>query len=404
MERYRYVILGGGMVAGYAAKVFAERGAGGQVAIVSAEATLPYERPPLSKGFLAGQEDEAGILINDAAFYRDHGIRVLLNTPVRAVDLETRRLIPVVGEPIGFEQLLIATGAQPRRLDLPGAERAEVFYLRSVDDARRIRAAYQQARRAVVLGSGFIGMEVSAVLQSQGLATTMLFPDERVWQRLFTPELSRFFEDYYRARGVTILSGSRATAFHGTERLELVQLADGRELPAELVVAGIGVAPATALFDGSALHIENGILVNEYLETNLPDVYAAGDVANYQDALFGTRRRVEHWDNAVSQGQHAARRMLGERTPFVHVPYFFSDEFDLSWEFWGDTSLADAAVQRGDPQAKSLSVWWLKERRLVAAFVLNRPEEEREFAQQAIREQREVDPAVLRDAARPLSP
>jgi 3-phenylpropionate/trans-cinnamate dioxygenase ferredoxin reductase subunit len=403
MNTYRGLILGGGMVAGYAARVFVEHGIEpDMLAIISADTILPYERPPLSKGFLAGTEDESSILINDAAFYRDHGISVRLTTRVSQIDLRAKRLTTDTGETIGFEKLLIATGAQPRRLNLPGATLDGVLYLRSVDDSRRIRESYQQAQHAVVLGSGFIGMEVSAVLQQQGVATTMVFPDPRVWQRFFTPEMSRFFQRYYEQRGVRILPNRQPVRFGGDDRLTDVVLDTGERLAADLVVAGIGVQPVTDLFKDSGLQIDNGIVVNEYLETNQPDVYAAGDVANYQDVLFGKRRRVEHWDNAMEQGRHAARVLLGEREPFVHVPYFFSDEFDLSWEFWGDTADADQAIHRGDLDNGQFSVWWLKGDRLVAAFVMNRPDEEREFAQTAIRERRVVDPDTLRDDSRPL--
>lgn len=389
MARYRYVILGGGMVAGYAVKEFVERGLQpGELAIVSADSVPPYERPPLSKGFLAGREDEASVFINQSADYRDHGIDIRLNTPVESVDLDNRQLRTRAGEEIGFERLLIATGAQPRRLDLPGAALDGICYLRSLDDSKRIRALAAPAKRAVVLGSGFIGMEVAAVLAQQGLETTMVFPDERVWQRLFTPEMSAFFQGYYRERGVTLRAGESAVAFEGDGRVSTVVLKSGQRLSTELVVAGIGVVPATAALESSGLALDNGVVVNEYLETSAPNVYAAGDVANYHDRLFGKRRRVEHWDNAVEQGQHAAQVLLGEREPFVHVPYFFSDVFDLSYEFWGDTAEADQVVYRGDVGSSSFSAWWLKASRLVAAFVLNRPDEERELAPQWIQEAR----------------
>jgi NADPH-dependent 2,4-dienoyl-CoA reductase/sulfur reductase-like enzyme len=181
-----------------------------------------------------------------------------------------------------------------------------------------------------------------------------------------------------------------------------VDTASGRKVPADLVVAGIGVLPATEALEGSGLRLDDGVLVNEYLETGAPDVYAAGDVANYYDVLFARRRRVEHWDNAVQQGEHAARLLTGEREPFVHVPYFFSDVFDLSYEFWGDTAGADQAVLRGDLDGGRFSTWWLKAGRLVAAFVLNRPDDERDVAPLWIAERRQVTPELLRDETVPL--
>lgn len=403
MPTYKYAILGGGMVAGYAAKELAKRGLKpGELGIISADSAPPYERPPLSKGFLAGKQTEASLLINDDAFYRDHGIDLQLTTVVERVDVHNKRLHTHAGAAIGFQKLLIATGARVRTFDLPGARLGGILYLRSLDDSKRIRAEAEGARRAAVIGSGFIGMEVASVLAQQGLETTLIFPGERVWQRLFTPQMSAFFRRYYEQRAVSFVPGERVASFDGTGRVSSVVTASGRQLPADLVVGGIGVVPATEALAGSGLRLDDGVVVNEYLESSGPDVYAAGDIANYRDVLFARQRRTEHWDNAVEQGKHAARVLMGERAPFVHVPYFFSDVFDLSYEFWGDTDGADQAVSRGDLESGRFSVWWLKARRLVAAFVLNRPDEESELAPRWIREQRQLTPELLQDDTRPL--
>ncbi len=403
MNSFQYMILGGGMVAGYAAKEFVKRGLKVEdLAVVSSEEALPYERPPLSKGFLAGKDTEEGILINNAAFYREHGIDVRLNAVVERVDLQSRTLRTRNGEVFRFEKLLIATGARPRTFDVAGAELDGILYLRSLGDSKRIRARSGGASHAVVIGAGFIAMEVSSVLAQQGVAITMAFPEDRVWKRLFTPEISDYFRRYYEARGVSFATGSAVSGFVGRGRVENVLLGAGRQLPADLVVAGIGAVPATELFEGTGLTLSNGVVVNEYLETNVPGVWAAGDVANYRDVLFGNERRVEHWDNAVKQGQHAARVMTGAREPFENVPYFFSDIFDLSWEFWGDAAEAGSAVTRGDFSKDSFSVWWLKQGCVVAAFVMSRPDEERELAEQWIRAKQRVAPERLADASRPL--
>jgi NADPH-dependent 2,4-dienoyl-CoA reductase/sulfur reductase-like enzyme len=365
VRSFRYLILGGGMAAGYAARAFVEDGAKpGELGIVSSDQDLPYERPPLSKGFLAGRDTDQGILINPPEFYTRHGIEVALREVVDHADLPARRLRTRSGEEYAYEKLLIATGARPRTLDLPGP----VYYLRSAADSRRIRDAAARARSAVVIGGGFIGMEVASVLAQKGLPVTMLVAEDRIWRRLFTPELSAFFQRYYEASGAKVVTGA------GPVTPERVNGAD-------LVVAGVGVVPEIALFEGTGLALDNGIVVNEFLETSVAGVWAAGDVANYRDVLFGRRRRVEHWDNAVKQGRHAIRNMMGAREPFRNVPYFFSDIFDLSWEFWGDTSDFDRTETRGDYDSKSFSVWWWKGKRLVAAFLMNRPDEERERAQ-----------------------
>lgn len=379
MAKSKYLILGGGMVAGYAAKEMAEHGLkAGELTIVSADDALPYERPPLSKGFLAGKDAEAGILINSSDWYREHGVTVVLKTTVQSVDLAKKSLRTSSGQTFESDNLLIATGARPRKLNVPGADLANVFYLRSMADSRAIRSAAEHAKRAVVVGGGFIGMEVAAVVAQKNIQTTMIFPEERVWKRAFTPEMSRFFENYYAARNVEVMAKSNVTGFEGKGNVNVVALEGGRTIPCDMVVVGAGAEPVTDLFAGTAIAGRDGLEVNEYLETAAPGVFAAGDIANYPDKLFEKRRRVEHWDNAVSQGQYWARFVTGDRQPFVHVPYFFSDVFDLSYEFWGDADGATQTVVRGDLNSTSFSVWWLKQNRLVAAFLMNRPDDERQ--------------------------
>jgi NADPH-dependent 2,4-dienoyl-CoA reductase/sulfur reductase-like enzyme len=383
MGSYKYVILGGGLTAGYAVQEFAKKGIhSGELCIVSAEEMLPYERPPLSKDFLAGKKTFDDILINEPAFYEENKIELKLGTAVTRVDLDKKQLY-TADEAITYEKLLIATGARPHTFDLPGADLDNIFYLRKVDDARQIRKKAQQAEKAVVIGGSFIAMEATAVLQSQGVETTMIFPEERVWQAFFTPQMSAFFEKYYRDRGVTILPEQKIDSFVGEGKVAHVVTQVGEKLPADMVVAGIGVTANSDLFADSALQLDaddGTICVNHYLQTNMPDVLAAGDVTRYPSTLYDRTLHTEHWDNAVAQGRHAACVMLGEIQPFEHVPYFFSDVFDLSYEFWGDTEGAAEAVHRGSVEEGAFSTWWLAgDGRLLAAFVMNRPDEEREL-------------------------
>jgi NADPH-dependent 2,4-dienoyl-CoA reductase/sulfur reductase-like enzyme len=403
MNKPKYIILGGGMVAGYAAKELVERGLKpGELTIVSADSTVPYERPPLSKGFLSGKDSVSGILINSSDWYREHSIDLKLNTVVEKVDVSARLVRMSSGEELGFETLLIATGAQPRKLHGPGKGLDGIFYLRLLSDAERIRAAASGAKRAVVIGGGFIGMEVAAVLAQKNIETTLVIREDRVWSRVFSPELSDFFEHYYSTRGVRIAKHASVAALNGKESVHSVKLGDGKKIPCDLVVAGIGVTAVIRPVQGSGLDIDNGILVNEFLETNHKQIYAAGDVANYPDPIFEKRRRVEHWDNAVSQAQYWARSVTGDPQPFVHVPYFFSDVFDLSYELWGDSAGATEAVIRGDLHSSSFSVWWLVGSRVVSAFIMNRPDEERQLAPEWIQRKREITPDLLGDSKRPL--
>jgi NADPH-dependent 2,4-dienoyl-CoA reductase/sulfur reductase-like enzyme len=381
MKSFPIVILGGGVVAGYAAKEFAaQSGKKGDLAIVTAENSLPYERPPLSKGFLAGKEKAGDIQISDAAFYRKHGIAVYRNFLVKKVDFRRRRLESTSGKVIGFDQLLIATGSTLRRLKVPGANQSNVFYLRQMKDSQAIHAQIKRGKRSVVIGSGFIGMEVASVLASHGVRTTMVFPDDRVWKRLFTPPISTFFERQFVDRGIIFVKNEKVVALtHKNHECQVV-LASGKQMATDFVVAGIGVTPSMELFHRTPLDTDDGIKVNKFLETNVPGIWAAGDIANYPDQVFHRRMQVEHWDNAVEQGRVAMRNMTGKIQPFIHVPYFFSDAFDLSYEFWGDATGYDQVVYRGNIHEKQFSVWWLKKQILCAAFIINRPEEERAVA------------------------
>ena len=403
MDQSKIVVLGGGMVAGYAAKQLVELALPkGELAILSADNAVPYERPPLSKSFLAGKDSEDAIKINPEDFYKEHGIELRLECEVATVDVKRKRLILKNSDEFGFQTLIIATGARPRTLNIPGSRLRNLFYLRTLSDSRDIRNAAEKAKHAIVIGGGFIAMEVAAVFAQKGIEVTMVLNDDRVFKRLFSPEMSGFFEGYYAARGVRLIKSMSVTELRGGQVVSSAVLKDGQTVPCDLVVAGIGVEPATDVVTNSGLEVGDGVLVNEYLQSSHPDVLAAGDVANYQDVLFGKRRRVEHWDNAVSQGQYCARSLMGDKTPFRHVPYFFSDVFDLSYGYWGDSSGADQVIHRGDVSSNSFSVWWLEQQRVVAAFTMNRPDEERNVAPKWIESGQRVSSTKLKDGSQPI--
>jgi NADPH-dependent 2,4-dienoyl-CoA reductase/sulfur reductase-like enzyme len=403
MNGSKFVIVGGGMVAGYAAKQLVELGLpSGELAILSADTSIPYERPPLSKGFLAGRDTEESIRINSEDFYREHGIEVRLGCRIASVDPQHQRLSLQAGGEFRFDKLIVATGAQVRTLDVPGAQLANVKYLRSLDDSKAIRECARNVKRAAVIGGGFIGMEVAAVLAQKGVEVTIILREDRIWKQFFSPQMSSSFEAYYTARGVRFFKMATVKELRGDGTVDSVVLGDGHSIASELVVAGIGVRPVTELFANSGIEVADGVMVNEYLETSAPGIFAAGDIANYQDVLFQKRRRVEHWDNAVSQGQYCARALMGERTPFKHVPYFFSDVFDLSYEFWGDPSGADTIINRGELSTNSFSVWWLQKRAVVAAFAMNRPDEERDVAPKWIETRQTVSSDKLADRSKSI--
>ena len=403
MERSRFVLMGGGMVAGYAAKQLVESGMKkGELTILTADSLPPYERPPLSKSFLAGRDTNESILINPESFYRDHGIDLRLGCHVTSIDPAQKQVSLASGGRLAYEKLVVATGCRPKVLNVPGHDLDRVLYLRSAGDSQAIRERMAQSKRAVVIGGGFIGMEVASVLAQQGNEPVMVFPADRVWKQFFTPEMSRFFEAYFAARGVQMVKQASVARILGDGAVRGVALEGGRVLDCDFVVPGIGASPSLDALAGSGISLDDGVVVNEFLETDQRDILAAGDIANYPDLVFGTRRRVEHWDNAVAQGQYCARQLTGERAPFRHVPYFFSDVFDLSYEFWGDPEGAGSVISRGDLSTNQFSVWWLKAGVLNASFVMNRPAEERDYAAKWIEARQRVSAAKLADEKTPI--
>ncbi len=296
----------------------------------------------------------------------------------------------------------MATGSEPRRLGVPGADLDGVHTLRSMSDSRRIRSAAGGASRAVVVGGGFIGTEVASVLAGQGLDTTLVYRSGRLLEGLFTPEMSRHLESVFRAHDVALCPGSEVARFRGDGAVAGVELASGDVLEGDLVVVGAGALPVTGLYRGTGLTLDDGVVVDEHLASGVPDVWAAGDVARYRDLVFGGHRRVEHWDNAVEQGRLAGRNLLGAGEAYERVPYFFSDVFDLSWELWGDPRGAEEVAVRGELASGSFSVWWLRDSRVAAAFVMARPDEERAAAEPLIHSQTPVKAERIADLDHPL--
>ncbi len=402
MADYRYVILGGGVAAGYAAKELVNRGVGGDLCLVSQEDQPPYDRPPLSKSVLKGESGTSDAAIEDESYYEEHGIDLRLGSRVEEVDFAMRRL-STPDHKIGFEKLLIATGGRARRLEIPGADLPGVLYLRTSEHAGRILDESKGAERAVVIGGGFIGTEVSASLTERGVNVTLVYPSDHLLEgKPLTPEMSSYFEKYFRKQGVKLMAGRRPASFEGDDHVTGVTLESDGKLDADFVVVGVGVIPNTEPFESTSLKLDDGVVVDEQLETNIDGVFAAGDVARYPDHRYDRMRRIEHWDVARRQGAHAARGMMGEKVPYSEIPYFFSDVFDLSWEYWGDRARADRVVYRGSLEDGSFSAWWLRGKQVEAAFVMDRPTEEREAAQRLVTDAAEVDETALADESKPL--
>ena len=405
MPAFRNVILGGGVTAGYAAETYVDRGGEpGGLCIVTAEERIPYDRPPLSKDVLTGDLDLDETEIEHEGFYAENGITVRTGTRVVDVDLDAGGLETADGTSIDYQDLLIATGSRVRRLRVPGEDDlANVFYLRAAPDADRILAAAEASRRVTVIGGGFIGTEVAASLTEYGLDVTLVYREERLLEaRPLTGEMSDLYEKVFRDAGVELRSGETVERLDGQTRVSSVVLESGESIETDLVVIGVGVVPETRLFEETAIDLDDGIVVDDRLRTGTRGVRAAGDVARWPDPIFDRTRRVEHWDCARAQGEHWARAMTGDDEPFDYLVYFFSDAFDLSWEYWGDQEGADRVVYRGTVDDGSFSAWWLDDDRVVAAFVMDRPDEERDAAQRLIRSDDAVDAGRLEDEEEPL--
>ena len=393
MKNYKYVIIGGGTTAGYAAEEFTKQGIDkGDLCIVSAESILPMNRPPFSKEYLKDEAQDDEILINDASFYESNGIAIKLETCARKVDFGKKTIELDNDETLSFNKLLIATGSSLKHLGVDGSDLENIFYLRSIKHSDKIREQAKNSKNAVIVGGGYIGSETAAGLSEMGLNVTMVIPEEHILSKFANEEIAEFFKNVYSSHGIDLIFFDKVVAFHGKDSVKEVELASGKRLPADMVIAGIGVEPNVKLFENTALKINEGIEVNEFCETGVDGVFAAGDVVEFPDNIFNKQRHVEHWEHAFEQGKHAARVMTGTREPYIFVPFFFSDVFDLSYEYFGDQETADYSVTRGNIKKGDFSHWWFDGNKLVAAFIMSsRPDEEKDKAREWIQHKTPID-------------
>jgi 3-phenylpropionate/trans-cinnamate dioxygenase ferredoxin reductase subunit len=367
----RIVIVGGGLAAARTVQAYREAGGAEPLAVIAAETDLPYNRPPLSKGFLRGELDADAVFVASADAYAELDVEILRGATVTRVETRSRTVTLADGSAIEYGRLVLATGALPRPLGVAGEELEGVHSFRTLADATAVRGAAESAASAVVVGAGFIGMETAASLRRRGLQVTIVEPATGLFGALRAPVVSRSLEQLYRDRGVEVLLGDTVTEFHGSSRLERAVTREGREIPAELAIVGVGVRPSTGYLEGSGIAIENGaVLVNERFETNVPDVYAAGDVASFHDPVFGHRRLIQHWTNANHHGERLGRILAGEDAPYDLVAFFFSEVFGAKLGLLGDLEAGhDDLVVRGSLEEGDLTVFYLRQGRLIAALV-----------------------------------
>ena len=371
MKSTKYLLIGGGLASSQAAKQIRKADPQSPITLVGDEPYVPYDRPPLSKEFLRGEKPREALFFDPEQYLRDHGIDLILGVAVKQLDLPNKTAILAKGEPMTFEKALIATGGRPVRLKLRGSDLPGVYYLRTLDDSAAIHAEASPGKRAVFIGAGFIGMEVAASLTQQGVQVTVIEAQPHIWARFADATLAGFFQGYCADKGVTFYTNEMAAEIKGTARSSAVVTRSGREIPCDFVCIGVGIVPNVELAQQAGLKVDNGIVVNEYLQASHPDVYAAGDVANYLDPIFGKRRRVEHWGHAEYCGQVAGQNMAGANRKYDLLTYVWSDIFDLHLQFAGDESEHDQVLLRGRFEDKAFTVLFLKQHVLTAYFAVN---------------------------------
>jgi 3-phenylpropionate/trans-cinnamate dioxygenase ferredoxin reductase subunit len=394
----RILVVGASLAGGTAAATLREEGFEGEVILIGAEAEPPYERPPLSKEYLRGEKQVQDFLVRPLRFYEEAGIETRFGAAVTHVDPPSHEVELEGGERVGFDKLLLATGARNRHLPIPGLDLDGIYDLRVVGDADRIRSAARAGSHAVVVGLGFIGSEVAASLRQLGVEVTAVEAAPVPLFRVFGEEIGRVLEGIHRDQGVRVIFGDGVEGFEGTERVEAVRTKGGLRIACDFAVVGLGVEPVTDLVAGTNVTVDNGIVVDEYSRTSVVGIFAAGDVANHAHPLFGRHVRVEHWQNALKQGAAAAKSLLGRGEPYDEIHWFWSDQYDLSIQYAGFHTSWDELVVRGSLAERRFVAFYLNEGRIDAAVAIDRGKDLRR-AIPLIRARQRVDPSRLRDEA-----
>ena len=379
------VVVGASLTAATAAATLRQEGFDGQIVLVGDEPHLPYERPPLSKGYLMGTADRDTVFVHPAEWYTEHDVELRLGETVTAIDRDAHEVVLDGGERLGWTHLVLATGSSPRILGIPGANLAGVHYLRRLDDSEALIEAFADASKVAIIGGGWIGLETAAAARTAGLEVTVLEQGTLPLFRVLGPQVAQIFADLHREHGVDLRTEVRVTELLGgatagasgsdagagdTSRVTGVRLADGTEIAADLVIVG-GIVPNVSLAADAGLEVDNGVVVDEHLHTSAPDIWAAGDVANALNLPLGHRVRVEHWANAVRHGELVAHSILGTDQTDARLPFFFTDQYDLGAEYVGYADENDEVVFRGDVAGREVIAFWLREGRVVAGMNIN---------------------------------
>ncbi len=397
----RTVIAGAGHAAGQIVATLKQHEYAGRIVLVGDEEYLPYQRPPLSKKFLAGAMPAERLHFKPASFYDDPLIEVRLQTTITAIDRANRSLQSESGARISYDKLVLALGSRARRLPIEGANLIGVHYLRSIADVEAIRLEFDNHRRAVIIGGGYIGLEVAAVMRQQGLDVTVVELADRVMSRVVSPEISDFYQIEHTNQGVRLRLSTGVSAFRGDKRVASVETTDGEQIPADFVVIGVGIIANTELASAAGLTVDNGIVVDDRCQTSDPAVYAVGDCTAHPNAIYDRQLRLESVHNALEQAKTAARNICGKETHYSQVPWFWSDQYDLKLQIAGLSEGYDEIVIRGNPADRSFACLYLKNGQLIATDAVNAA---RDFIQSKdlIASHAKIDPAKLGDVALPL--
>jgi 3-phenylpropionate/trans-cinnamate dioxygenase ferredoxin reductase subunit len=366
-----YIIVGAGHCAGQLAARLRAEGFEGRVVMVGDEPHLPYQRPPLSKQYMAGEVDLDRVYLRPAEFYESSHLELRLETPVTAIHRAEQTISLGDGDSLAYDKLVLTTGSRVRELPIPGAELACISYLRNVGDADVIRSSFKPGARLAVVGGGYIGLEVAAVAARQGVSVTVLEMESRLMSRVVAESVSGFYRRLHREAGVDIRTGVRVMSFEGGDSVERVNLEGGNSLDVDFVVIGVGVVPNVELAADAGLATDNGIVVDEFGETEDPCIYAAGDCTSHPSALYSRRVRLESVHNAMAQAKVVAANLCAKRTPYAEVPWFWSDQYDVKLQIAGLSQGYDQSVLRGDPDEGAFTVFYLKDGVLIAADTVN---------------------------------
>ena len=392
------VIAGAGHAAGQAVATLKQKAFAGRIVLVGDEPYLPYQRPPLSKKFLAGEMPAERLYFKPASFYGDTNIELRLGTRIAALHRDSRQVSTAAADTIGYDKLILALGSRVRALSVPGADLQGIHYLRGIDDVDRIRAEMAPGKSVAIVGAGYIGLEVAAVCRQHDLDVTVIELADRVMSRVVSPEVSAFYEQQHAQHGVQLKLSTGVEAFSGNGRVAAVQTTDGTEIPADFVVVGVGILPNTEIAEEAGLAVNDGIVVDDTCRTDDPDIYAIGDCTLHPNAIYGRRLRLESVHNALEQAKTAASNLCGDELHYSQVPWFWSDQYDLKLQIAGLSEGYDAVVIRGEPADCSFACFYLRGRKLIAVDAINSP---REFMQSKalIAAAIEVDPSQLGDPA-----